>query len=179
MRTANSLLALALLLPACTTRDGGTGEDTDVATDTNITEPTTTDMNPPPAGCECVEGDPCSIPLCAMAAPGDATTCALEALRDGKAGLLEYISVSNEGQFSTSARIELFGDGTVRRSIGETADLCVSTADEIEFGPLRPAAYFTDCLANPDSDARDICVLTSLASVTIACQAGEQNCDGF
>lgn len=178
MRTANSLLALALLLPACTARDGGTGEDTDVATDTNITEPTTTDMNPPPAGCECVEGDPCSIPLCAMAAPGDAaTTCALEALRDGKAGLLEWSS--GDGQFSASARLELFGDGTVRESFREARDLCVYTSDRIQFGPLRPAAYFTDCLAETDSATRDACVENAPASVTIVCQEGEENCDGF
>jgi hypothetical protein len=108
-----------------------------------------------------------------------AITCALEALRDGKAGRVTWRHVINAGQFDTHGRIEMFGDGTARRSVGGTEDLCMTVPDQIEIGPLQPATFFEGCLAETELGARFDCINAAVATATMLCQEGEYQCGEF
>ena len=163
-------LFLSLVLAACTDKEGDDG----------ASEP----------GCECAEGDPCSVRLCETVSekggldgsPAEFTeetlTCALEALRDGKAGTIPWTSSKGSGQFDISAVLELFGDGTARLTTGGAQDLCTSVVDEVVTGTLRSAQFFADCLAEPHPGVRFDCVSGALAETTFTCVEEELDCSG-
>lgn len=173
--------------------DPGDDTGTDPGSDTG-TDPGS-DTDAPVAGCECAADQPCSVSLCPVVAwpdteqepePGDPTVeefevslpCALEALRDGKAGRINWNYSTFKGQYYEVGTIELFGDGTARLTYGGSLDICFYEVDQVTTGPLKPAQHFIDCMAEPDLEARFACVREPAASPSVTCVEGEQNCDG-
>jgi hypothetical protein len=194
-------LSLALLLPACVDKgedsDGGTTDGTDTDPQATETQPTETqgETDAPAGGCECAAPSPCSVSLCdtvkwsdadddgevdadAAAALEAALTCALEALRDDKAGRIRWETYINIGQYSEYGTFELFGDGTARTTEGGSADLCSYLSEAVGVGPVKDAQFFSDCLADPDLKNRFECVRGAGADGAMVCDEGELNCDG-
>ncbi|MBA3550462.1 MAG: hypothetical protein H0T76_28640 [Nannocystis sp.] len=194
-------LLVTLLLPACTDKNEGATDTDAAATDTAATDtdetPTTDGTEPPAAGCECADPAPCSKPLCPHIAlnedldtGGDtdadddlaldeALTCALEALRDGKTGRITTTSSFSNGQYVDHISLDLFGDGTARRTYGGAQDLCEYTTEDVSVRSLKGAQVFTDCLLENDVATRYDCVIGATGPATTVCQAGVQDCSGI
>lgn len=188
------------------TTDGPEAQTTtsEVTTTTTTDEATTTtgmdsSTGEPAANCECVAPAPCSVSLCPQVfhsvededsgGPIDengelaaALTCALEALRDGKAGRIDwqYLSGAPPGIFDERISFALFGDGTALRTYDAELDLCEFTAEDVRVGPLQTAQVFSDCLLDADLMTRFECVKNALAPSPepSICQLGVESCDG-
>ena len=165
-------------------------DDTDTDADTDA------DTGAPVGGCECAASEPCSVQLCpsvnwVSTEEGEseadtldelevALTCALTALRDGKAGRIEWDSEIGPGYSSERGTIEMFGDGTARFSANGTVDIC-SYWDATSFMALRSPTYFSDCLAEPDPKLRFECVrgTSGIGSNSAVCGPKTEKCDGI
>jgi hypothetical protein len=209
--------ALSLLL-ACTDKGGDTTEETgtegtqttDAATtdaQTTETQPTdaqTTETQPtdaqttdsetgaPVAGCECADGDPCSVELCETASLVEdedtggqdetqlelALTCALEALRDRKVGHIGWHVRSGAGQIDEHGHFEMFGDGTARSTRGGVADLCEWIVDDVTVVTLKDPSVFAGCLTEPAIEKRFACLLQAELDYQSTCVEGETDCSG-
>ncbi|MCY0989906.1 hypothetical protein OV203_22395 [Nannocystis sp. ILAH1] len=199
--------ALSLLL-ACTDKGGDTTEETgtegtqttDAATtdaQTTETQPTdaqTTDVETgaPVAGCECADGDPCSVELCETASLVEdedtggqdetqlelALTCALEALRDRKVGHIGWHVRSGAGQIDEHGHFEMFGDGTARSTRGGVADLCEWIVDDVTVVTLKDPSVFAGCLTEPAIEKRFSCLRQAELDYQSTCVEGETDCSG-
>ncbi len=164
-------------------------DSTSLATDSDTEPGSTTDT--PVAGCECA--DACTAYLCpvvewigsieggldadAADALEVAMTCALTALRDGKAGRISWHSNIGSGEFDERGRFDLLGDGTARRSYDGTKDQC-TYSETVTFGNMKSAEFFSDCLAEPDPEARFLCVRSAGAGTISACgEPGVEECE--
>jgi hypothetical protein len=104
--------------------------------------------------------------------------CALEALRDGFTGQIEWRYSENGGQFTDHGSLWLRGDGTAVYSSIEYNDICFDEVGEIATGTLKVAEVFSDCLAVESAWERFECVRNALATKTTVCQERVENCDG-
>lgn len=150
-------------------------------------------------GCECIrdedDSDPpdtpsdpaCGEDLCGVVAVScdgycdaplivsnpDAVTCSLTALRDRTPGVLYWNVTTFEGQFEDNDYLLINDDGTaVRRSHG-AQDLSYVVGDAT-LHMLRDPAYFDDCLAETDVDARFSCLRSAVEPQTAVCDEGWQ-----
>ncbi|WP_434418853.1 hypothetical protein [Nannocystis pusilla] len=208
-------LACALsLLIACTDKGGDTTEETATdgtqTTDAQTTDAPTTETQPtdaqtttdgettdsetgaPVAGCECADGDPCSVQLCETAAlvEGEDTggqddtqleldlTCALEALRDRKVGRISWNERTNAGQFDEHGHFEMFGDGTARYTTGGVADLCEWIVDGVAVVTLKDPSVFAGCLTDASLEQRFACLRQATLDHQSTCVEGETDCNG-
>jgi hypothetical protein len=183
--------------------------DTTVASATDTTVASATDPGPttsaateadteaPAAGCECAAPAACSVALCPTVAYDEdiadsggpdtdgeaeleaALSCALTALRDGKAGRIDWTYTAGSGQIDEYGSFALFGDGSARRSFGGIEDLCEYLSDDVGVGPLRDAKSYEDCLAEPAASTRFGCVRGAVPATLVVCQEGELDCSGF
>lgn len=169
-------------------------QPTDAQTTTTGTTDTTsdTDTGEPVVGCECAEGDPCSVSLCETAHLNEdedtggeddaqlefAVQCALEALRDRKVGRVGWRYSFGSGQFDERGHLEMFGDGTARYITGGVADLCEWVVDSETVVKLKEPAVFTDCLENASLADRFNCLQHASASTVGTCVEGETDCSG-
>ncbi len=180
--------------PQATATTDVTATDTTDASATTPGPTTDATTDAPAAGCECAASDPCSMPLCGLIAfdenNGDSEgidsdfgveatlTCALEALRDGKAGQIIWYYDFHDGQFQEYGSFDLFGDGTARRTVAGVEGSCVYLSEDVSVGPLQDAQVYNDCLAEFDTSTRFNCVRGAVPSSTDVCQVGELNCRG-
>ncbi|MBZ5708637.1 hypothetical protein [Nannocystis pusilla] len=201
--------ALSLLL-ACTDKGDDTTEGTSSesqttdgeTTDSQPTDAQTTEDEPatdgetgtPAPGCECAEGDPCSVQLCETASlfedEGEDTggqdeaslaaslTCALEALRDRKVGRIGWRQESGAGQYDEYGHFEMFGDGTARYTTGGVADICTTIVDAVEVVTLRSPETFAACLEDAAIEERFACLRQARLALQTTCVEGEHDCSG-
>ncbi|MDC0668372.1 hypothetical protein [Nannocystis radixulma] len=217
-RALPSLACALSLLLACTDKGNDTTEGTSSesqTTDAETTEPQTTETQPtdaqttdaqttegesttdsetgtPVSGCECAEGDPCSVQLCETAelfeteelgGQDDALlemslTCALEALRDRKVGRIGWRQESGAGQYDEYGHFEMFGDGTARYTTGGVADICSSIVDAVEVVTLKSPEVFASCLDNNVLGERFSCLRLARLALQSTCVEGEHDCSG-
>jgi hypothetical protein len=151
-------------------------------------ESTSDTGGPLPAACECVEGDPCSQPLCDTVDLADryisdndinpafdaALNCALEALRDRKVGRLRW--TNDLGESDEYQIYESLGDGTARRTTGGQIDLCRWNTEEVILGTLAAPTVFSACLAEADVEKRFNCLRDAVTEETTVCAEGDYEC---
>lgn len=163
-----------------------TGDATTMATDdTPATGSSTGDELP--AECACLASD-CGPSICTMISAGcpdncptdfmvdeAAVTCALEALRDGTPGTIDWNYSPNGGGVQEWGRISILADRYAIR--GESFDevICGGAEDTVR-GPLRGPEEYAACLANPSAQERFECVRGPLAAVDLVCKPGYESC---
>ena len=169
------LLALTAAVAACSTTDQAEGAD---------------EVEPP---CPCIPvsdedarlGEDVAIPDCEAALcptiigkweldaqafdNPETIDCALEALRDGTPGVIQWTAQNCCGESSGYILIE--DDGTLVTRTWGPQDLAWVAKDSIR-GQPKPASEFEACLADPDPSVRFECVLTARASKDLVCDAG-------
>lgn len=193
-RSAVTKWALACTLAGCGgTKDGAdseTAETSETATGADaVCEPARTTVD----DCCCfgavADGDgiftltnecPLQATLCEFRVKDDnytpvvvepsALTCALEALRDRKAGRLLWSDNHLFGQFA-DADLFVQADGTVLVVQVEGTDVFPNTYLDIRRSALKPPAYFTGCLALTDDFERFGCLMGFQESVAEVCVA--------
>jgi hypothetical protein len=166
----------------------GTGTDD---TETGTGDPGDTDTGPDATPCECIPDDDfdrvdtpsaptCGETLCPTIEVGDddvvmnpeAVDCALMALRDRTPGIITWHYSINAGQYSDTGYLLIVEDGrAIQRWWG--AEDKSYTIDAALLGELQTAAYFDDCLAEPEAIMRYHCVRSELAAIDVVCHEGE------
>ncbi|MFZ6184824.1 hypothetical protein [Nannocystis pusilla] len=184
-RVLRGLACAFSLLLACTDKGGDTTDET--ATDAQTSD---SETGAPVAGCECAEGDPCSVELCETAwylededTGGDSPeleldlTCALEALRDRKAGHISWHYRTGDDQYDQYGRFEMFGDGTARYHESNPGGSCPSIVDALTVVTLKDPSVFADCLTESSTGSRFSCLRAATQDRQSTCVAGKTACD--
>lgn len=140
-----------------------------------------------PAECACLATD-CGPSICATLSAGcpdncptdfavdeAALTCALEALRDGTPGSIDWTYSPNGGGTQEWGRISILADRAAIR--GRTYDMIIcGGADATMRGPLPGPETYEACLAKPSAKERFDCVTAPLAAPDVVCKNGYQSC---
>lgn len=102
-----------------------------------------------------------------------AIQCALEALRDGKVGRIDWQLGGAEipGQSGELVSFALPGDGTMFRWGYDYFDLLAEVLPAVH-ATLQPAQYFDDCLALPTAPERFVCLRGAPMGEIEVCVAG-------
>lgn len=102
-----------------------------------------------------------------------AITCALEALRDGAVGRIDWEigGAQNPGQGGQQVSLALVTDGTAFRWGYDYFDLGADVLPA-EHAALQPTQYFVDCLALTAAPERFVCLRGALGAAIEECVAG-------
>jgi hypothetical protein len=101
--------------------------------------------------------------------------CALEALRDGLTGQLEWNYF--DGPNSDRGGLWLRGDGTAVYSSIQREDFCIDEVGEIATGELEDPEVFADCMSAEFIEESFDCVRDALATKTTICQERVTDCE--